>query len=105
MADDTDGWEGLARERLADELLHIAEMKLMDEVGHIGYTLRAGDTVEPEDIAQARDRLRHLEARLDDVAQAFGYHRYDTGLEKERLSDEERAEVEQRDRELDPPGE
>ncbi len=96
--------ESLARDRLVEALRHPGESTRSDVAQLAEYTavikiaLDSGETPEKRDIEQARFYMEQVEERLDEVTALFGWNPWDTGATWGELTDEQQAEIEERDR-------
>lgn len=97
-----DAAERYARKYLADRLApdgHSSSdlCRAYVHACNVSTALERGDVPELKDIKIAREHLRQCQRRLDEVAELFDIHRYETGVEWGDLTDDERAEIEARD--------
>lgn len=108
MSDDEDidpeKAESLARDRLVEALRHPGEStrsdvaQLAEHTASIKIALERGETPEKRDIKQARFYTEQVKERLDEVTALFGWNPWDTGATWGELTDEQQAEIEERDR-------
>jgi hypothetical protein len=96
--------EALARDRLVEALRHPGEStrsdvaQLAELTASIKRALRRGETPEKRDIEEARFYTEQVEERLDEVMALFGWNPWDTGATWGELTEEQKAAIEERDR-------
>lgn len=96
--------EALARDRLVEALRHPGEStrsdvaQLAELTASIKGALRRGETPEKRDIEEARFYTEQVEERLDEVTALFSWNPWDTGAACGELTEEQKAEIEERDR-------
>ncbi|WP_175416997.1 hypothetical protein [Natrinema pallidum] len=101
---DTEVAQRIARERLVTTLRHPCESANSDVarasecIASIVTALECGETPNQNGIAEARFHLDEVKQRLDEVTALFGWNPWDTGVQWDNLTAEQRAEVAQRDR-------
>lgn len=96
--------EALARDRLVEALRHPGEStrsdvaQLAELTASIKGALRRGETPEKRNIEEARFYTEQVEERLDEVTALFGWNPWDTGVTWGEFTEEQKAEIEERDR-------
>ncbi|ELY76175.1 hypothetical protein [Natrinema pallidum] len=96
--------ESLACDCLVEYFRHPAEStrsdvaRLAELTSSIKVALERGETPEKHNIEEARFYIRQVEKRLDEVTALFGWNPWDTGATWSELTDEQQAEIEERDR-------
>ncbi|RZH68352.1 hypothetical protein [Natrinema altunense] len=101
---DSEKAEALARDRLVEAFRHPEEStrsdvaRLAELTSSIKVALKRGETPEKRDIEEARFCLRQVEERLDEVTVLFDWNPWDTDATWGKLTDEQQAEIEERDR-------